>query len=117
MRSDPQGAGCKSAFQRIDGYQAPVWPDGLPQQLHLHLTVRDMEAMSARVVEFGATRIQGPVHEEGGAFIVHIDPAGHPFRLCQGLTLRTPSGSTPVAFQEAGSNTTTGMTRSPALTS
>ena len=79
----PEGVGCRLAFQRVDGYQAPEWPDGLPQQLHIDLTVKDMEAMSARVVEFGATRIQGPVHEEGGAFIVHLDPAGHPFCLCQ----------------------------------
>jgi hypothetical protein len=80
--------GCKLAFQQIEDYQPPEWPDGLPQQMHLDLTVNDMEGVSARAIELGARRIRGPVQEEGSAFTVHLDPAGHPFCLCQdGLKL------------------------------
>jgi predicted enzyme related to lactoylglutathione lyase len=75
--------GFKLAFQLIENYRAPEWPDGLPQQMHLDLTVTDMEAASARAVELGARRIRDPVLEEGAAYTVHLDPAGHPFCLCQ----------------------------------
>jgi predicted enzyme related to lactoylglutathione lyase len=71
----------KLAFQRVSPYQAPQWPAGSPQQLHLDLTVSDLEAASARAVSGGAVVLTGPVEEEGGVFIVHADPAGHPFCL------------------------------------
>jgi predicted enzyme related to lactoylglutathione lyase len=71
----------KLAFQRVDRYQAPQWPDGVPQQLHLDLTVTDLEAASARAVSLGAAVLTGQVKERGGVFIVHADPAGHPFCL------------------------------------
>lgn len=71
----------KLAFQRIDRYQAPEWPAGVPQQLHVDLTVSDLEAASRRAVALGAAVLTGPVEEEGGVFIVHADPAGHPFCL------------------------------------
>lgn len=71
----------KLAFQRVDPYQAPRWPAGVPQQVHLDLTVSDLEAMSVRAVSLGAVVLTGPVEEEGGVFVVHADPAGHPFCL------------------------------------
>jgi predicted enzyme related to lactoylglutathione lyase len=71
----------KLAFQRADPYQAPQWPDGVPQQLHLDLTVADLEAASAQAVSLGATVLTGPVEEHDGVFIVHADPACHPFCL------------------------------------
>ena len=71
----------KLAFQRVDPYQAPEWPDGVPQQLHLDLTVSDLEAASRRAVSLGAAVLTGPVSERGGVFIVHADPARHPFCL------------------------------------
>ena len=71
----------KLAFQRVDGYRAPRWPDGDPQQLHLDITVADLGTASARAVALGATALGGPVEEEGGRFMVHADPAGHPFCL------------------------------------
>jgi predicted enzyme related to lactoylglutathione lyase len=70
----------KLAFQRADPYVAPDWPHG-QQQLHLDLTVTDLDAASRRAVSLGATVLAGPVQEDGGAFIVHADPAGHPFCL------------------------------------
>jgi predicted enzyme related to lactoylglutathione lyase len=69
------------AFQRVDPYRAPEWPDGVPQQSHLDLTVSDLEAASCRAVSLGATVLTGPVTEPGGVFIVHADPARHPFCL------------------------------------
>lgn len=71
----------KLAFQHVDPYQAPEWPDGVPQQLHLDLTVADLDGVSARAVSLGATVLAGPVEEHGGVFIVHADPARHPFCL------------------------------------
>ena len=78
----------KLAFQLVDPYQAPEWPAGVPQQLHLDLTVSDLEAASLRAVSLGATVLTDPVEEPGGRFIVHADPAGHPFCL---FMARSPS--------------------------
>jgi predicted enzyme related to lactoylglutathione lyase len=70
----------KLAFQYAAPYVPPDWPNG-PQQLHLDLTVPDLDATSLRAVSLGATVLSGPVEEPGGVFIVHADPAGHPFCL------------------------------------
>lgn len=72
----------KLAFQRVEPYRPPEWPDGLPQQMHLDLTVNDLEAGSRRAVELGATVLSDPVEEPGSVFVVHADPDGHPFCLC-----------------------------------
>jgi predicted enzyme related to lactoylglutathione lyase len=79
-------SGVKLAFQRTERYVAPEWPDGVPQQLHLDLTVVDLEATSARATSLGAVVLGDPVTEEGCVFIVHADPAGHPFCLCRTTT-------------------------------
>jgi len=73
----------KLAFQYVPSFEPPEWPDGKPQQLHLDLTVSDLEAASRRAVELGARVLGGAVEEPGCVFIVHADPAGHPFCLCQ----------------------------------
>ena len=72
----------KLAFQLVPHYQRPQWPDGVPQQLHLDLTVGDLEAASARAVALGAQRVGEPVDEGASVFLVHFDPAGHPFCFC-----------------------------------
>jgi predicted enzyme related to lactoylglutathione lyase len=76
------GMGLKLAFQAVADYERPRWPDGLPQQLHLDLTVTDLDGASRQAVALGACVLTGPVDEPGCAFIVHADPAGHPFCLC-----------------------------------
>lgn len=38
----------KLAFQRVDGYVPPEWPDGQPQQVHVDFTVSDLTAASTR---------------------------------------------------------------------
>jgi predicted enzyme related to lactoylglutathione lyase len=73
----------KLAFQLATPYDPPVWPDGAPQQMHLDLTVSDLGAASLRAVELGAAVLTGPVEEPGCIWIVHADPAGHPFCLCE----------------------------------
>jgi catechol 2,3-dioxygenase-like lactoylglutathione lyase family enzyme len=75
--------GFKLAFQQIDDYHPPEWPDGNPQQIHLDLTAGDIEVASARAVELGARRVKGPVDADGSSYLVHLDPAGHPFCFCQ----------------------------------
>jgi predicted enzyme related to lactoylglutathione lyase len=73
----------KLAFQRATPYSPPEWPDGMPQQLHLDLTVADLHAAGLRAVELGAAVLADPVEEPGSIYVVYADPAGHPFCLCQ----------------------------------
>jgi predicted enzyme related to lactoylglutathione lyase len=80
------GSAVKIAFQKVSSYTPPQWPEGSPQQLHLDLTVSDLEQASGRAVALGAHVETGPVDEPGCRFIVHTDPAGHPFCLCSDPT-------------------------------
>lgn len=81
----PEGghSGLALACQQIDGYQAPEWPDGtVQQQAHLDFYV-DSIAESAPLAEAaGATR-HAHQPSEDGAFVVFLDPVGHPFCLCE----------------------------------
>jgi predicted enzyme related to lactoylglutathione lyase len=72
----------KLAFQAVAEFVSPDWPDGEPQQIHLDLTVTDLESASARAIELGARVLTGRVEEEDSYFQVHADPAGHPFCFC-----------------------------------
>ena len=66
-------------FQQITEYHAPRWPDpAYPQQVHLDVTVDDVDAAEAAVLELGATSLSS-----GGVnWRVYADPAGKPFCLC-----------------------------------
>jgi hypothetical protein len=79
----PDGSAFKLAFQRARPYAPPEWPDGSPQQLHLDLTVSDLQAAGLRAIELGAVVLADPVEEQGSTFVVYADPAGHPFCLCE----------------------------------
>jgi hypothetical protein len=69
------------AFQKIDGYVAPTWPEGpVPQQAHLDFVVADLDAGEAHVLSVGATKA---AHQPGDTFRVYLDPVGHPFCLVQ----------------------------------
>ncbi len=64
------------AFQRLAGYQAPAWPEG-GAQLHLDMTVPDLDAA---VKEFVAAGAGQPEFQPGeGGWVVLTDPEGHPF--------------------------------------
>jgi predicted enzyme related to lactoylglutathione lyase len=67
-------------FQRVDSYTAPRWPDQVvPQQMHIDVTVDDLDEAEAAVLALGATKHD---HQPGTTFRVFLDPAGHPFCLC-----------------------------------
>ncbi|MBK9477199.1 MAG: VOC family protein [Tetrasphaera sp.] len=69
-------------FQKVDGFTAPRWPgQEVPQQMHIDVDVDDLDAAEAAVLGLGATKHD---HQPGTTFRVFLDPAGHPFCLCQG---------------------------------
>lgn len=69
-------------FQKVDGFTAPQWPgQQVPQQMHIDVDVDDLDSAEAAVLELGATKHD---HQPGTSFRVFLDPAGHPFCLCQG---------------------------------
>lgn len=68
------------AFQRVEGYSAPEWPhQEHPQQMHLDLTVADLDEGEAAVLALGARKHD---FQPGTTFRVFLDPVGHPFCLC-----------------------------------
>lgn len=63
------------AFQRVDHFVPPAWPDpASPQQMHLDVMVDDVDAAGPLVLALGATRL--PASGDGH---VYADPVGHPF--------------------------------------
>ena len=69
----------KLAFQRVDNYLAPTWPDGpVPQQLHLDFHVKDLDIAEEKVLTLGAIKHNV---QPGQMFRVFLDPQGHPFCL------------------------------------
>ena len=72
--------GDRIAFQQVADYTPPEWPgQDLPQQLHIDVTVDDLDQAEQAVLGLGATKHQ---HQPGTSFRVFLDPAGHPFCLC-----------------------------------
>ena len=68
------------SFQRVDGFVPPQWPgQDRPQQMHLDVTVDDLDVAESAVLRLGATKHE---HQPGTTFRVFLDPAGHPFCLC-----------------------------------
>ena len=65
---------------KVDDHQPPSWPDGLvPKQIHLDLSVSDLEAAESEAIRLGASK--AALQPGEGRFNVLIDPAGHPFCL------------------------------------
>lgn len=74
-------SGLVFAFQRVQDFRAPKWPDSShPQQFHLDLDVSHLDEAHAQVLQVGAT----PLHMDLRGWRVYADPAGHPFCLLQG---------------------------------
>jgi catechol 2,3-dioxygenase-like lactoylglutathione lyase family enzyme len=71
------------AFQRVDGLRPSTWPDdGVPQQLHLDLTVGDrqeLDAVHRKVLELGGALRLDRSDAEQEPTRVYADPDGHPF--------------------------------------
>lgn len=77
------GGTVRICFQRATDYQPPRWPDpGHPQQLHIDVTVTDVETAEVEVLALGATKADTQPAEPDDQFRVFLDPAGHPFCLC-----------------------------------
>ena len=69
------------AFQLAPDHEPPQWPSAEhPQQMHLDLDVPDLDAAEAAVLAVGARKHE---HQPGTTFRVFLDPAGHPFCLCE----------------------------------
>ena len=67
-------------FQQVENYQPPTWPSQeRGQQIHFDFEVEDRTAMISRALELGATMADDT---PGQSFTVLLDPAGHPFCLC-----------------------------------
>jgi hypothetical protein len=79
---DPAGA-TRLAFQHVDNMQRTTWPsDGVPQQLHLDLTVptlSELEVQHERTLRLGALLLADHSDDEEEPLRIYADPAGHPF--------------------------------------
>lgn len=74
------GSGFVLAFQRVDDYRPPQWPDpARPQQLHLDLAVKDLDQAQEQVLRLGATLLDDG--DSKRSWRIYADPAGHPFCL------------------------------------
>jgi hypothetical protein len=74
---DPNGLDLAFGDGPTDQYNAPHWPDPeYPQQMHLDVSVHDLDEAEQRALDLGAAKLQ-----DNGALRVYSDPAGHPFCL------------------------------------
>lgn len=90
---DPQGAEwlvlydqhgvVRLAVQAVPELTPPTWPDPrVPQQLHLDLTVADVDELAGqrdRALALGARILEDRSQDPAEALYVFADPAGHPF--------------------------------------
>jgi len=71
------------AFQQVDELARSTWPEpGVPQQLHLDLSVgssAELEAVHARVLALGGTLRFDRFDDPEEPLRVYADPDGHPF--------------------------------------
>ncbi len=71
------------AFEQVERLDRSTWPaDGVPQQLHLDMTVRDIEALDAahvRVLALGGVLVQDRSDDPEEPLRVYADLDGHPF--------------------------------------
>lgn len=71
------------AFQQVATLARSTWPeDGVPQQLHLDLSVPNVEELAiqhGRVLSLGATLLEDRFEDPVEPLYVFADPDGHPF--------------------------------------
>ncbi len=78
-RPGPDAVGPKIVFQQVPEAKS------VKNRVHLDLVVDDIEAESKRWLALGATRVSAqPVCEDGGCWIVMLDPEGNEICLCDG---------------------------------
>ncbi len=67
-------------LMRVPDHTAPTWPaSDRPQQMHLDVSVRDLEHAVAAALTLGATHAGHQPNPD--LWRVLLDPAGHPFCL------------------------------------
>jgi catechol 2,3-dioxygenase-like lactoylglutathione lyase family enzyme len=75
--------GAQLAFQQVDDLPPATWPEpGVPQQLHLDLSVTTREAFDReheRALALGARLVLDRSDDEDEPLHVYADPDGHPF--------------------------------------
>jgi catechol 2,3-dioxygenase-like lactoylglutathione lyase family enzyme len=75
--------GGQLAFQQVDEFPRSTWPEpGVPQQLHLDLTVPDRDALErvhARALGLGARLLRDDADDPEEPIYVYADLDGHPF--------------------------------------
>ena len=80
----PEG-GPALAFQQVDALPRSTWPDdGVPQQLHLDISVRtpeDLTELHDRVHDLGGRVLHDRFDDPEEPLYVFADPDGHPFCL------------------------------------
>ncbi|WP_350277632.1 VOC family protein [Kribbella sp. HUAS MG21] len=85
---DPDGLTLAFGDGPID-YRPPRWPDpDFPQQMHLDISVDDLDSSEQRALRLGASKLQ-----DKGSFRTYADPDGHPFCLYADTT-EDPTGRT-----------------------
>ncbi len=70
-------------FQEAVGYRTPVWPPVEGEQrpmMHLDIEVEDLDSAVQDALALGASL--APAQPNEGVRVL-LDPAGHPFCLCQ----------------------------------
>ena len=73
-------------FQQVEQYTAPRWPDpAYPQQIHLDVTVQDVDAAERAALDIGATRLDSA----GPNWRVYADPPASPSAGVDGLGTRS----------------------------
>ena len=73
-----KGKGVGIATQKVDNYVAPPWPaDQVPKQIHLEISVSDLEQAETAALALGATK--PATQPSPDLWRVLTDPAGHPF--------------------------------------
>ena len=79
---DPAGR-ARLAFQQVDELPQSTWPQvGVPQQLHLDLSVSDVESLldqRDRALSLGAVLAYDRFDDPNEPLYVFTDPSGHPF--------------------------------------
>ncbi len=78
-----QGTYPSILFQRNPEYKPPVWPDkpeAQQQMAHMDFAVNDLEKAVDYAIQCGATIADEQFSDN---WRVMLDPAGHPFCLCQ----------------------------------
>ncbi len=82
------GPGLRLAFQQVTALARATWPEpAVPQQLHLDMTVPDVERLQRqhdRALELGATVLLDRTDDVDEPLWVFADPQGHPFCIFVG---------------------------------